>query len=159
MTLFEIGLEYRALADLALNEGEDNETIKQLFAENTSLLGDKLDNTMKIIKQLDAEEKALKDEAKRLTTRADTRKNKRELLRGLMLGSLETSGEKKLKTMSHNYSITDKESVQVLNEDELPREYVRLTRSADKTKIKEHLKEGVLIDGCSIVKKSSLGVR
>ena len=167
-SLFDIATEFHALNDLSNDivydeeTGEildESQTIKELFDGVALQLGDKLDNTMAVIKQMEASAKMLDEEAKRLSKRKVTLNNRIALLRELMLSALQASGEKKLKTVKFNYSLRNSESVNVKNVDELPREYVRLKREADKTKIKSHLKEGVIIEGCSIEKKQTLGVK
>ena len=168
ITLFGIGLEYRALFDLTQDEqfdeetGElldESETIALLFDEIQETLSDKLDNSMYIVKQLGADSEALKAESKRLQAKAVAMDNKAKWLKELMYGALNATGEQKLKTAKFSYTIKRSESVTVADVDLLPREYVRLKREADKKLIKEALKEGATIEGCSVDEKFTLGVR
>ena len=167
-SLFNISSDFKALSDLAneLHYNEDSgeiidesEDLEIFFKEISTDLSDKLDNTMYIIKGLEANEQTLKTESDRLKKRATTFKKRADYLRSLMFSALSASGEKKLKTEKFNFSIRKSVSVSVANVNELPREYVKLTRTADKMKIKEQLKEGVLISGCSLNENLALGVR
>jgi len=168
ISLFELSIEFRALQDLITHEDFDETTgelidntdaVNELFKEVQGTLGHKLDATMYIVKELEAEVALLKDEAKRLVTRATARSNKITFLKELMFSALNASGESKLKTTKFNFTIKRSESVSVADVDNLPREYVRLKREADKKVIKEALKDGLVVDGCSIDEKFSLGVR
>ena len=168
ITLFGIGLEYRALFDLTQDErfdeetGElldESETIKELFEGMQELLSDKLDNSMYIIKQLTNDSNALKEEAKRLNAKAKAMDNKALYLKELMFSALNATNETKLKTPKFSYTIKRSESVSVADVDNLPREFVRLKREADKKLIKEALKDGATIEGCSVDENFSLGVR
>ena len=168
LSLFDIGTEFRVLHELSNSEEFDSETgelldnskhLTELFNEIEATLGNKLDATMYIIKQLESEQQLLKDEAKRLTDRAKTRANKVEFLKSLMFSALNATNETKLKTTKFNYTIKRSESISVSDVDLLPREYVRLKREADKKAVKDALKSGATIEGCSIDEKFSLGVR
>ena len=167
-SLFNIGLDFRALYDLASEESyneetgeiiDESETLLKLFQEVESTLSEKLDNTMYIIKSLEAEQTALKAEADRLAKRAKARENKAKFLKELMYSALNASGQQKLKTEKFNFSIKRSESVSIANEDELGREWVRIKREPNKTAIKKALKEGVEIEGCSISENFSIGVK
>ena len=167
ISLFDISTEFRALQDLSIDEvneetGEvtnNSDLIAKLFNEVQETLANKLDGTMYVIKQLTSDSTALKDEAKRLNAKAKAMDNKAVYLKELMFGALNSTNEKKLKTDKFNFTIKRSESVSVADVDNLPREFVRLKREADKKAIKEVLKSGATVDGCSIDEKFSLGVR
>lgn len=167
-SLFTIALDFKALNDLANELSYDettgeifdtSEDIAEFFNEISTDLSAKLNNTMYIIKQLEASEQMLKAESDRLLKRKTTFANRSKMLRDLMFSALNASGEKKLVTDKFNFSIRKSTSVSVSDVELLPREYVKLTRSADKMKIKEQLKEGVIIDGCSLDENYNLGVK
>lgn len=168
ISLFELSTEFRALQDLITHEEFDQETgelidntdaVQALFEEVQGTLGNKLDNTMYVIKELESEVTLLKDEAKRLTARATARDNKVKFLKTIMFSALNASGEKKLKTTKFNFTIKRSESVNVTDVDLLSREWVKLTRSADKIAIKKALKDGATIEGCNMNENFTLGVR
>ncbi len=168
MTLFEHSVEFNALNQL-LQEDEINpetgeiicndEVLKQLFEEMELNLALKLENSQRYIIDTLSKVDTLKSEAKRLNDRAKALSNKADRVKELMKSALVATGEKKLKTNLFNFSIRTSKSVQVDDLEELSREYVKMTRSADKTLIKKALADGVEIPGCSIVEKISLGVR
>lgn len=169
MTLFNYSLEFQVLKDLMENDVEVNEEtgefidnskiIADLFGEISMKFDDKLNDSQRWVIEQEAKAEALKAEAKRLLARATALQNKADTVTNLMKNAILSSGNTKYKTDLFNFSIRKSESVQVLSDDELPREYVRIVRNADKVKIKEALKQGVLIEGCSIVEKQSLTVK
>ena len=168
MTLFSHAQEFNALNQL-LQEDEINpetgeiinndEAIKQLFDELELGLAEKLNNSERYIIDTLSQVNTLKMEARRLTERAKALSNKADRVKELMKDALISTGEKKLKTDLFNFSIRISKSVQVDDIEELSREYVKMTRSADKTLIKKALADGIEIPGCSIVENKSLGVR
>ena len=66
---------------------------------------------------------------------------------------------KKIETDLFKFTVRKSESVAVKDAETLPRAYIRLKREADKKLIKEALKRGEQIEGCSIVENYSLGVK
>lgn len=167
-SLFSIGSDFYILQDLAetleVNEetGEiipNDEVISQLFNDIQAELGDKLDNTQKVIKSLNADEKALNEEIERLKKRKTAVENKQETLKGLMLGALQASGQTKLKTLEHSFSTRKSQSVNVINEELVGREYKKMVLSVDKTLIKNAIKEGKVVVGAEMQDKISLSVR
>ncbi len=168
MTLFNHATEFNALNQL-LQEDEINpetgeiinndETLKQLFEEMELNLALKLENSQRYIIDTLSQSDTLKEEARRLNDRAKVLANKANRVKELMKDALVATGEKKLKTDLFNFSIRTSKSVQVDDLEELSREYVKMTRSADKTLIKKALADGIEIPGCSMVENQSLNAR
>lgn len=169
MTLFNIASEFHVLRDLAENDLEFNEEtgeiidntdiINQLFEEIKLDLEDKLDNCMKLIKELEGSSEILKQEAKRINNKAIAFDNKAKQLKELMKNALVSSGQEKLKTFYFSYSIKNSESIEVTDVELLPRQFLRIKKEADKKAIKEALQNNISIEGCSIKSSKSLVVR
>lgn len=169
MTLFNIASEFQVLRDLAENDLEFNEEtgeiidntdiINQLFEEIKLGLEDKLDNCMKLIKELEGSSEILKQEAKRINSKAIAFDNKAKQLKELMKNALVASGQEKLKTFYFSYNIKNSESIEVADVELLPRQFLRIKKEADKKAIKEALQNNILIEGCSIKSSKSLVVR
>ena len=165
-SLFDIGKKFYVLSDLANTISYDNETgeiinndevLQQLFDDIKGELGDKLDNTVYIVKELLAGAEALKAEKQRLEKRQKALENKAELLKKLALGALQASGKDKIKTLNHNFSIMKKNSV-VCDDALLSRDYLRIKYEADKKKIADDLKKGVAIEGARLQENITLRV-
>ena len=168
ISLFELSTEFRALQDLITNEEFDQETgelidntdaVNALFEEVQGTLGHKLDNTAFVIKNIEYNISSTQGEIDYLTKVLNEKKNKVKVadnkikfLKELMSIALNASGEKKIDTGKFTFNRIVKKGIKVIiaNEDELPREYVILKREPNKKLIKEMLKDGKNINGCSL---------
>jgi len=170
MKIFDISEQFNGLykmsEEIEINEetGEiidNSELLTALFNDLEIQLGDKLDNTNYIIKELAASEAYLKVEAKRLVAKAKVFENRQIFLKELMKGAILASGQSKIKTDKFSFSTTIRAS---LNYDDvsmfgLDSSLVRVKEELDKTKIKEYIKAGGLIDGIKEVESTSLSIR
>lgn len=167
-SLFNISEEFNTLYELAneIQYDEDgniidsSDILSDIFNELENDLVDKLDATNYIIKELKANEQALKDEAKRLTDKAKALANKQERLKQIMKSAIEVSGNAKLKG-KFSYSITQRESY---NYDDvslfgLDEEFIRTKQELDKNKIKDFVKAGGTIDGLKVEAATQLNIR
>ena len=169
LTLFEITSEYLVLKDLSTEIEVDKETgeitdntavLQELYDGINDSLDKKLDGTMYVIKELQIESKALKEEAKRLTARAKVLDNKEEKLKNMMFHSIDLIEDKKIKTAKFNFYIKKNQpSVKVDSVEDLPRGLRKATWTADKKAIKDALMSNISVAGCSLVESSSLVVK
>lgn len=169
-SLFTIGAEFKALYSLAdeieVDENgeiiDNSELLLELFNElSNDKLETKLENVMYIIKDLEVSEKALKDEAKRLNEKAKVFENRSNRLKEMIKDVMSVSGQAKIKTDKFNFSVKtidyyDYEEVNLFG---LSDEFKRFKEEIDKTKIKEFVKAGGVIDGLRVGEKTSLTVR
>jgi len=167
-TLFDLSQEFNTLyAMLEIDEYDEetgevvdnSEAINQLFEEMNMKLSEKLDNSQRYIIECNSKEEALKKEAKRLTDKANAIKNRGLRVKELMLAAIKATGETKLKSEYYSFSIKHTKSVAVNDVDDLPRQYVKLTRTPNKTEIKKALENGEEVPGCYIAENETLGVR
>ncbi len=169
LSLFGLTTEYLVLKDLQqeteVNQetGEVTDNSKELHDLWLGLKDDldvKLNNTMYVIKELNADAQTLKDEATRLTARAKVLTNKADLLKDYIFSSVQQLDKKKIKTDKFNFVVAKSQpSVNVLAVEDLPRAYRKATWSADKKAIKEALQSGTEVEGCSLVVNESLRVK
>ena len=73
-----------------------------------------------------------------------------------MLSTIENTGQSKFKTSLYSFNIKNSESLEVESIDNIPREFLRIKKEADKTAIKKAIKDGFIIEGCKIVENKSL---
>lgn len=168
MSLFNLNQQFYTLKDILENDVEFNEetgeiidnseTINKLFEELELSLEEKLVNCQNWILENNSKVEVLKKESKRLSDKAKALENKTERLKELMKLSVVASGQT-IKTDMFTFSLRKSKSVQVANEEELPRNYVRIKKEADKKAIKEALENGVEIVGCSFIENVSLSVK
>lgn len=173
MKLIEIASEFKALYDIIENDVEYNEEtgevinnddlIKEMFNGAVMQLSDKLDNAAYVIASLSADAEFLKNEAKRLSDRANNYIKNAEKLKELMTYALESSGEDKIKAQYHTFSFRKIESIFIpdtLTPEDMPRQFVRIKREFDKTAIKNALKNGEeILDGIVLKTNKNLQIK
>ena len=159
MKLYELSKEFEALYDLA-NEADGDELI-ELFNELHDKLSDKLENSAKVIRQLQSDSEALKAESDRLTARRKTVDANIERLKDMMLEAMKSSGEAKLKTTLFNFSVRYDKSVNITNFALLPKKFIKIKteESADKKAIKEAIEAKEKIAGAEIVINESMQIK
>jgi hypothetical protein len=91
-----------------------------------------------------------------LTDKARALENKGKYLKELMLGAVKASGVEKLKSDKFSYYIKRTEVLNVVSEDNIGREFFRIKKEIDKTVLKKAIKDGLIVDGVSIVENESL---
>ena len=107
---------------------------------------------------LDAEEKALAEQIERFTARKKAIHNKKESLKSYVGAFLNGTP---WKCTECEFKWRTSESVQFTGDiRNVPAEYLRMKEPEfDKTKIKKALKDGIVIEGCSLEKKASMSVK
>lgn len=158
--LFDIGQEYKALYEMAMDSEGETEDLTALFDELELKTVDKLDATNYIIKELKAKEVELKAEAKRLTDKAKTFSNKQERLRERIKDMILSTEQTSIKSDKFNFTVSqiDDYNYDEINTTFLDEKYIKVTTTIDKTSIKEAYKAGVLVDGLKVSKKDSLKI-
>lgn len=167
LSLFDISMEFYALNDLMQDEFDEetgelinkDEQIQELFNGLKLTFEEKLDNSQRYCLLLDSEADILDKEIKRLQAKKKAVTNKKDRLKTMMLNAIKTSGETKFKTPLYSFSIRKSESVNVIDEDLIARNFLKISYSADKTKIKKAIKEGATVEGCQLVENESLSIR
>lgn len=151
LSLFDISNEFFALKDLIDNDLEVNEEtgeitdnselLKELFDSLKMTLEDKLDNAQRYCLTLDGEADILDKEIKRLQAKKQALNNKKDRLKKIMLSTIENTGQNKFKTSLYSFNIKNSEALEVESIDNIPREFLRIKKEADKTAIKKALKD------------------
>jgi uncharacterized protein YlxW (UPF0749 family) len=120
---------------------------------------DKAENVAKLIKCLDSDCKAIKEEEQRLADRRKALENKISSIKEYLQNQMEVAGLNKVKRPTITISIqANPPSVEVMDESLIPSTYmVPQPSKIDKRAILTALKEGEFIPGASI--KQSMGVR
>lgn len=157
-TLYDLTGKYLQLAELA------EETDPQLFSDTmdsiTDAIEDKAVGYAKVDKELAKDEKALKDEASRLSARAKSISNNRKILKQNLQEAMETTGKTKIKTNEFTIYIQNNPvSVKLVDESKIPAYLTKTDIVPDKTRIKQLLKEGKDVPGAELSAGSSLRIR
>ena len=149
-SLFDLSLEFFALKDLIDNDLEVNEetgeitdnteVLNKLFNDLSLSFEDKLDNSQRYCLTLEGEADILAKEIKRLQGKKQALENRADRLNKMMMNAILSSGQSKVKTSLYSFSIKTSESVEVRDLDEVPREFLRINKEADKIQLKKALK-------------------
>jgi hypothetical protein len=163
MKLYEINEGLRALLSGDIDELVDTETgevFRKESIDNLVLARDeKVEGCAVVYKELLAEAAAVKSEMERLKERKEAIERRAEGLKDYVAGVL--AGEK-FASAKVKISWRKSESVQVDCEPTaLPELYqnVKVSVTADKTKLKADLKAGAIIDGVSLVQNNSMSIK
>lgn len=155
MKLYEITQAYENLASL-----EDKEEVGKYLDLIEDEFNQKAENTVKVIKNIGADIKALRDEEKRLAQKRKSLQSNQDWLKFYLQNNMERLGDKKIKAGIFNINIQkNPPSVNIKNEKLIADDYFITERKIDKKKLKEDLKDGKEIDGAELTQGESLRIR
>jgi hypothetical protein len=158
---------YRDIEEQIINaSGEISPEIEIALAENQEAIEAKLDGYAGMIGYLKGQAEYLKKEAEHYTTRARTLLNAVESMRERMVYAMTATGQDKVKTMTHSYSLRITESWQQ-REDSLTKEEFEKLVNQGLAKIDFKLDVKALKDECGgvppeyieVVPKVSINIR
>ena len=154
MKLYEIANEYLALVEAIENEEIPEEAVADTLEAITAEIEDKADNIACLMKTLNAEALAIREEEKRLAKRRQAKERVAERCKEYLSDMLKKVGIDKVETTRNKITFRKSEAVEVdevafinwamTNRDDL-RTYSAPT--ANKTEIKKALKDGAEIVG------------
>ena len=162
MNIFNIQSEYQQLVNqLIENGGELTPELELALQINKDNFHSKSENYAYITKQFDGEMDIIDNEIKRLQQAKKSREKTIQRLKDTIELAMLTFDIDKIETPLIKISFRKSESVEVENVNELPNEFkvIKLTESADKLKIKDALKSGMFISGCSIKTNRNLQIK
>lgn len=152
-SLYEINAEIENCVDMETGEILDIEKLEKLQIE----FDEKVENIALWIKNLNAEAEAVKKEKNALAARQKACENKEQDLRNYLSSFL--NGQK-FKTARVSISYRKSESVEVSDISALDPEYYKVIQpEADKTKIKNAIKNGMSLAGVSLIEKQNIQIR
>lgn len=159
ISLYHISKEIGAIIN-RLEAEEDDERIEELMHELdrcTDNREEKLDGCCAYVKNLKAHAEAVAVEVKRLQEKQRALEKTRERFLSYMAGCLGSGAL--WKSELHSLSWRKSESVEIDSEDNIPLGYLRVKTEPDKTKIKDALKSGEVIEGVRLKLTNNLQVR
>lgn len=158
MKLYELNKAFQDIQELIEN---GQEGLEDTLESINLAIEDKLENIAKVIKNLEAEVKAFREEEKRLTERRRSIENNIKRLKEYAEESLRITGNQKMKTGLFTFSIQkNPPSVQVFNETIVPKEFFIIPEpKIDKKKIQEAIKNGESVAGVELKQTESLRIR
>ena len=162
MNIYNIQTEYQLLVnELIENGGELTPEIELALQINKDNFHSKSENFAYVTKQFDSEMDIIDNEIKRLQQAKRSREKTIERLKATIEMAMNTFEVDKIETPLIKISFRKSESVEVSDVNDLPNEFktIKLTETADKLKIKDALKSGMFISGCSIKSNRNLQIR
>lgn len=155
-TLYELTGVYQQIYDMDMDDETKLDTLESIdWNEDYE---NKVENYIKVMKNLDADIEARKNEIDRLKKLNDADKSKKERMKTDLATSMELTGHEKVDTTLFKVSFRKSEAVEV-DDLLLPEAYKVATWKADKKRLKEDLKNGLEILGAELVERKNLNIR
>ena len=153
-SLYEIDQAILACVDFETGEVIDQEQLDNLLMERS----DKIESVALWVKNLESDAAAYKAEKEAFAEREKKATEKAKRLKDWLARVCE--GEK-FSTAKCAVSFRRSESVEIVDANEIPDEYLRTktTTEPDKVAIKEAMKSGMVISGCQLVSKLSTSIK
>ena len=155
-TLYELTGIYQQIYDMDMDDETKQDTLESI--DWTEDYENKVENYIKVMKNLDADIEARKNEIDRLKKLNDADKSKKERMKTDLVTSMEVTGHEKVDTTLFKVSFRKSEAVEV-DDLLLPEAYKVATWKADKKRLKEDLKNGLEILGAELVERKNLNIR
>ena len=157
-TLYELTENYQHVLDLA--EQLDAEVLKDTLDSIDEAIEVKVENTAKVIKELEGKASTIDVEIKRLQDRKSTLVNNSKGIKEYLQTEMEKVGKTKIKGELFNIGIQNNPvSVNVLNETLIPEGFfVPQPAKLDKKALKDELKHGD-IPGAELIQTRGLRIR
>ena len=161
MQLYNLTANYQQISDYIDNADElDEQLLIDTWESIDEAFEDKVISTAFVIKNNDADIDVINNEIKRLQKLKKTTNNANDRLKNYIKDNMLQLDKTKIKGDLFSISIRNNaESVEILNENELPEDAFKVTRTPDKTAIKEALKKGHEVTGATLKRSQSLQIR
>lgn len=159
MKLYELTANYQNLLEL-IDTDAPQEVIKAALDQVGEEIDIKVENTAKVIKSIEADAKALKEEEDRLSARRKALENNVTSLKAYIEASMRTVGKDKIKGNIFSLAIQkNAPSVYIKDLEAIPNDYIVTTKEAKKKEILAMLKSGIDIPGAELKLTESLRIR
>ena len=155
-TLYELTGQFLDIYNLELDEETKLDTLDSIDWETE--YETKVENYIKVMKNLEADVEARKNEIKRWTELNKADEKKKEHLKDTLSASMSLTGHERVDTPLFKVSFRKSQAVEV-DETVLPEAYKMATWKVDKKRLKEDLKNGLEIIGASLVERKNLSIR
>lgn len=162
MYLYELSEQYQTLLDMACDD-PTNEQLQEMINGLEGKIEEKIENTIKVVRSLEAQAKAIKDEEERLKSRRTSIENNVARLKENVETIMKRVELEKVKGQLFTISLqSNPPKVVVLDEFFIPQKYFVTPQPVpqlQKKEIIEAWKSGADIPGVQVVQEKSLRVR
>lgn len=165
MKLYELTQNYRNLQSLLDNleeqEGLTVEMIHGALGQVEDNINDKIENTCKVIKEIEADSIGIDEEIKRLSALKKQKENTVKKLKEYVEFEMNGIGLTKVEGRLFKISFRKSKVVKVIDETKIPKEFIKIktTESISKTDLGKALKNGETIEGAELVENKSLQIK
>lgn len=155
-TLYELTGQYLEIYNLDMDDETKKDTLDSIdWSDNYS---EKVENTIKVIRNLEGDNEAIDAEIKRLQNLKKSNTSKAQKLKTSIENSMKAIGKDKIGTTLFKVSIRRSKSVNV-DMVLLPDQFKKVEYKADKRQIMALLKSGQEIAGAELVESENLNIR
>nr|DAO01898.1 MAG TPA: resistance protein [Caudoviricetes sp.] len=157
MNLYELSLSFQEVQNMDL----DPEVMKDTLDSIEDAIESKAENIAKLIRNLESDVAAYKEEEDRLKTKRQATENKVKWLKTYLEDNMKLTGKTKFKSGMFNFSIQkNPASVNITDEKAIPEEFlIQQPPKVDKTSLKEILKRGIEVPGAELKQTEGLRIR
>jgi hypothetical protein len=146
-------------ANGGLGEDQHDELAKYLQTNNPEILA-KRERPAEFIARLDSEAEAIRNEEKRLAARRAGFEKIADCLRSSIHQQMLDSGVRRIEGKLFSFCVRkNPPKVHILNEFEVPPDYISYSPLVDKTAIKSALEDGKEVPGAELVQSTRLDIR
>ena len=152
MSLYKLTEDWQTVYSMLSDEEVSDQAVFDTLESLEFDIAETMENCGKIIRNAEAEAKALKDEEGRLYKKRKQKELAVSRMKSMMQHTMETIGVKKMTAGVFDFTIRDNQpSVHVLNESVIPEEYfVPQEPKLDKKALLAALKAGKAVDGAQL---------
>lgn len=162
MKLYEINEELRSLMEMVSVDEETGEVLGDIDFDRINDLvlerDEKIENIALFIKELRAEIEAMKTEVKKFNERIGVKTNKIKSLSNYLDFILTGMHSTRFETSRVVVSYRKSEAVEV-EENRLPKKYMKVELSPDKTMIKNLIKSGQTVRGAHLIERRNIQIK
>lgn len=157
MNLYELSLAFQDVQNMDL----DPEVMKDTLDSIEDAIESKAENIAKLVRNLESDVSAYKEEEERLKTKRQATENKVKWLKTYLEDNMKLTGKTKFKSGMFNFSIQkNPASVNITDEKIIPEEFlIPQLPKIDKASLKEILKRGIEVPGAELKQTEGLRIR
>ena len=135
--------------------------LEQYLDELAGQEADKIDRFCQFVRIETERAEAIKAESKRLARKAQTAQSRIDYIKNRYLSIMQQHGVRKISGKVYTASVRESQAVAIEDQAVIPAEFwkIKEERSVDKAMVKNHIKAGQMVPGCSLVPTYSLLTR
>nr|DAS98722.1 MAG TPA: resistance protein [Caudoviricetes sp.] len=157
MNLYELSLAFQDVQNMDL----DPEVMKDTLDSIEDAIENKAENIAKLIRNLESDVKAYKEEEERLKTKRQAAENKVKWLKTYLEDNMKLTGKTKFKSGVFKFSIQKNPvSVNITDKKIIPEDYlIPQSPKVNNTLLKKALKDGIEVPGAELKQTEGLRIR